>query len=142
MACVGLVYYAGLVCDTWPFLQLQLQRPHPSPHTPPTPYQTIPFHWGGGWDLTIHLFFCICAVRSPPPPLPPSPPPPPSPPSPPLPPRPPSPPPPPSPPLPPPPPPSPPPPPLPPLPPLPPVGGSNGVYLAEFNNLIFCYSIP
>ena len=51
MACVGIAYYAGLVCDAWPFLQLQLQRPPPlSAHAspPPPPPRTRPYHWGGG----------------------------------------------------------------------------------------------
>ena len=51
MACVGLAYYAGLVCDAWPFLQLQLQQTPPlSAHAspPPHPYQTIPLAGGGG----------------------------------------------------------------------------------------------
>ena len=52
MACVGLAYYAGLVCDAWPFLQLQLQRPPPLSALPPPPrYQTIPLGGGGGgWE--------------------------------------------------------------------------------------------
>ena len=57
-ACVGLVYYAGLVCNAWPFLQLQLQPPPPpSAHDspPPPPPRTRPYHWagaggGGGWE--------------------------------------------------------------------------------------------
>ena len=52
MACVGLAYYAGLVCDAWPFLQLQLQRPPPlSAHASPPPHP-VPDHTigGGGWE--------------------------------------------------------------------------------------------
>ena len=71
MACVGLAYYAGLVCDAWPFLQLQLQRPPPlSAHAsppPPPPYQTIPLG-GGGWAgnarrLTIYAYMCYAGAQ-------------------------------------------------------------------------------
>ena len=51
MACVGLAYYAGLVCDAWPFLQLQLQRPPPlSAHASPPPHP-VPDHTIGGGGL-------------------------------------------------------------------------------------------
>ena len=52
MACVGFAYFAGLVCDAWPFLQLQLQRPPPlSAHARTPPPRTRPYHWGGGgWE--------------------------------------------------------------------------------------------
>ena len=59
MACVGLAYYAGLVCDAWPFLQLQPQRPAPSPHTPappsPPPPHPVPDHTIGGDHIYIYI---------------------------------------------------------------------------------------
>ena len=42
MACVGLAYDPGLVCDPWPPLQVQ-DLPAPSP---PAPYQTVPLAGG------------------------------------------------------------------------------------------------
>ena len=65
MACVGLAYYAGPVCDAWPFLQLQLQRPPPlSAHASPAPPPfTVPDHTIGGGGgagnarrLTIYVY--------------------------------------------------------------------------------------
>ena len=44
MACVGLAYYAGLVCDVWPFLQLLLRTRQPR--------RPRPYHLGGGGETT------------------------------------------------------------------------------------------
>ena len=70
MACVGLAYYAGLVCDAWPFLQLQLQRPPPlSAHASPPPPHPVPDHTIGGGAgnarrLTIYIIYiCICICK-------------------------------------------------------------------------------
>ena len=68
MACVGLAYYAGLVCDAWPFLQLQLQRPPPlSANASPPPPQPVPDHTmgGGGWERLTpdHIFVRAVSYR-------------------------------------------------------------------------------